>query len=558
VSARPLLLALLACLACGKAAKPGASDLGPPDAVTGGTTSTAGTAGMPATETPSACTADAMPGPAPLTRLHARELQRSMADAVGGVPVEEIPSAGYDFASEVQEPAHQRWVENVRRVAHDAALAFSRDAAALEAVGGCTAEQLGAPACREQFLKSFLRRAFRRPASDEDLIDMNAVFEEGERLGGDAVSGARAVVEVALQSPELLYLFALGQPSSQAGLVELTSHEVAARLSYFLTGAPPDLELRSASDAAKLDANAVRAHARRLLGGPLSREQVRWFYQQLYRLDISDLVTTDAEFGSVLLPLAQAETSRFIEHVTFEGPGTFRALLLDTSSWLSEPLARFYGVAGVTGTEPSPVQLDPSRRAGLFTRATFLASASHPDVTSPVARAVRVLSRLLCYQLPPPPETVSLEPEEPLPFPYTMRQRLSAATAPVACRECHRDIDPIGFAFEHYDYVGRWRDQENGLPIDSSGQLYRTDAQGRFQNAVELMTLIAESDDAKACFVDHWSKLAYRRKLDPADGCARERLSAAFAASDGNVVDLLVELAASDNFRYRAKIELEP
>jgi hypothetical protein len=513
---------------------------------------------MPATELPSACTANAVPGPAPLTRLHARELQRSMADVLGGVPVEHVEPGGYDFASELQNPVSPVWVENLHRVAHDAALAFTGDAAALEAVSGCATEQLGTPACREQFLESFLRRAFRRPPSDEDLSDMNAVFDEGQRLGGNAVSGVRAVVEVALQSPELVYLFALGVPSSQAGLVELTSHEIAARLSYFFTAAPPDLELRTASDANALDADAVRTHARRLLGGALSREQVRWFYQQLYRLDTSGLVTTDAEFGSVLLPLAQAETSRFIDHVTFEGPGTFRALLLDTSSWVSEPLARFYGVAGVNGTEPSPVQLDPSRRAGLFTRAAFLASSSRPDGTSPVARGLRVLSRLLCYEMPPPPEGVPVDINDPLPFPNTTRQRLSAETAAVACRDCHRDIDPIGFAFEHYDHVGRWRDQENGLPIDSSGELYRTDAQGKFQNAVELMTLIADSDDAMACFVDHWSKLAYRRELEPADGCARERLSTAFTASGGNVVDLLVELAASDNFRYRSKMELAP
>jgi hypothetical protein len=514
---------------------------------------------MPATETPSACTADAMPGPAPLTRLHNRELQRTMADVLGGVPVEQVWSAGYDFASELWEPVSPVWVENVYRVAHDAALSLTRDAAALEAVSGCAAEQLGTSACREQFLESFLRRAFRRPPSDEDLSDMNAVFDEGQRLGGDAVSGVRAVVQVTLQSPELLYLSALGEPSAEVGPVELTSHEVAARLSYFLTAAPPDLELRAASDANELDADAVRTHARRLLGGALSREQVRWFYQQLYRLNADDIITEDAEFASVLLPLARAETARFIDHVTFDGPGTFRALLLDTSSWLNEPLARFYGVAGVTGSEPSPVQLDPSRRAGLFTRAMFLADTSRGNRTNLVGRSQRVLSKLLCYQTPtPPPDLLPLGPNQPLPSPYTTRQQLSAETAAVACQGCHVDINPLAFAFEHYDQLGRWRDQENGLPIDSSGELYRTDAQGKFQNAVELMTLIAESEDAMTCFVDQWSKLAYRRELDPADACARERLSAAFAASDGNVVDLLVELAASDNFRYRPKVEREP
>jgi hypothetical protein len=512
---------------------------------------------MPAIDEPPACTAAVTPGPAPLTRLSGRELQRSMTDALAGLAVAEVPSAG-DFKFELQQPADVEWLEKLHGVAHDAALGFSRNTAALEAVSGCAAEQLGTPTCRDQFLKGFLRRAFRRPPTDEDLSEMNAVFDEGQRLGGDAVSGVRAVVEVALQSPELVYLFALGEPSDEPGLVELTSHELAARLSYFLTGAPPDAELREASDAAKLDAETARGQARRLLGAAPNREQVRWFYEQLYRLSPEHIVTDDSEFRNVLLPLAHAETARFIDHVTFDGPGTFRALLLDTSSWLNEPLARFYDVGGVSGTEPSPVQLDPSRRAGLFTRAMFLADSSRGNRTNLVGRSVRVLSQLLCYQVPPPPVVVPQDPSEPPSVPSTTRQLLSAETAGVACQDCHRDIDPLGFAFEHYDQQGRWRDQENGLPIDSSGELHRTDAQGEFQDALGLMALIADSEDATACFVDHWSTLAYRRELTPADACARERLSAAFAASGGKVVELLVELAASDNFRYRAKSELEP
>jgi hypothetical protein len=139
-----------------------------------------------------------------------------------------------------------------------------------------------------------------------------------------------------------------------------------------------------------------------------------------------------------------------------------------------------------------------------------------------------------------------------------MRERLTSATQGPVCQGCHHDINPIGFAFEHYDAVGRWRDTENGQTIDSSGELYRTDAQGRFGDALELMQRIADSNDGQACFIEHWLERAYRRGADPADACTQSRLLQAFDGSDGNLVELMVALAKTDKFRFRLKSELAP
>ena len=165
-----------------------------------------------------------------------------------------------------------------------------------------------------------------------------------------------------------------------------------------------------------------------------------------------------------------------------------------------------------------------------------------------------MLTRVLCRQPEPPPPNIDLQldPVEA----NTTRQRVEAFTAPSRCQTCHRDIDGVGFAFEHYDAAGRWRDTEDGCPIDSSGRLYVTDAAGPFVDAPQLMGKLAESEDAKACFVSHWLERAYRRAAAPEDACALEELQRRFNESDGDLADVMVALAESDNFRYRLKSEL--
>ncbi|MES1183259.1 MAG: DUF1588 domain-containing protein [Myxococcales bacterium] len=515
----------------------------------------AGTSGMPE----SACQeAGPTPGSAPLSVLSNFELNRSvralLGDALPELAPPWLPEDGYVAPGEGPPGGFD---EQLHGLAHDLALRVSQDGAALRKLSGCDPVKSGEATCAAAFIDAFVARAYRRPATPEDAEDMRAVFAEGKRLGGDFASGIRAVIEVTLQSPEFAYLLELGSDQVENDSVALTGYESAARLAYFLTGAPPDDALAALASKGSFSADTLESEAQRLLGTPANRELVRYHYASLFGWSyVSE--NQDLGFDAELVSAAREESGRFVEDVTFDGNGTFRELLTEPTTWVNEPLAKFYGLPGVSGPEYRKVMLDPTQRGGLFTQSAFLRANSHPDSSSPVQRGLSVLRHLLCYDPPPPPAAVPVTLPGGTAPDATMRERLTISTQDAVCQSCHRDINPLGFAFEHYDAVGKWRDTENGRPIDSSGELYRTDAKGEFADAIQLMQRIAESDDAKACFIDHWLERAYRRTAEPADACAANQLAQAFAASDGKLAELMVALAKTDNFRFRRKSELPP
>jgi len=529
----------------------------PPTTTAGGSSGAGGSASVKPGETvDSACTgAGPSPGPAPLAALSKYEVNRSVRALLGDGPQ---PSAWLTEELEVSpfsSAAPPVFAAQMHDLARDVALTLSRDAKAVRAFSGCDPQASGDATCATSFIDEFLARAYRRAITAEDHAAMKAVFAEGERLGGDFASGVRAVVEVALQSPDFLYLVQAGNGDSTNGAVALTGYESAARLAYFLTAAPPDDQLRATSAQGPLSVDTIEDEARRLLGSPASRERLRRYYVELLGLGRLDL---NSELDLVLSQLSQEETGRFVEDVTFDGAGTFRALLTEPSTWANEQLAQLYGLSGVSGAEFRKVALDPTQRAGILTQSAFLRRGTHGPETAPVQRGLAVLRKVLCYESPPPPPNVPVMLPEPIVEPSTTRTRLMVATQYPECQECHAIIDPVGFAFEHYDAAGKWRDTDNGLPVDASGALTKTDAGGPFKDAVELVHRIADSEDAKACFVQRWQAEAYRRPAEPGDACAAEQVAQAFADSDGNLVELMVALAKSDNFRYRLKSELAP
>jgi hypothetical protein len=533
-------------IACGRTVAPEAapsSSGGSSSAGIAGSSSTGGSTGAVAAlgcEQPH-------PGPKPLSRLRADELTESVRRLLPGYDVKlELPQYG-------EVDLSQAYVEldALHRLAHDAALSVAGDPTLLVAVTDCDPESAD---CRDHFIQRFVTRAFRHPATPSERSELSAVFETGRELQGEFAGGVQAVIEVVLQSPEFLYLVELGTGEELGGAVRLSAPETAARLAYFLTGAPPDDELSAAAEQGALDEDGIAAQTRRLIGSAANRLRVQALYRRLYGFGSQQ----GAPQATDLARLALLETTTFIDNVTFAGPGTFRALLTQPTSWLNEPLALSYGYEGVVGEDLREVALDPTQRGGLFTQAALLGLDFSASSTRPVQRGMRVLSSLLCQDiLPPPPDVPFTEPELE-PGTATMRQRLTRMTAGSDCQRCHRDINPVGFAFEHYDPVGRFRELDEGLPVDSSGELFVTDARGPFENAIELLQRIAESDDAQACFVHHWLEHAYRRAEEPADACARAELQQAFSGADGNVIELMGALARSDNFRFRQKSELAP
>lgn len=509
-----------------------------------------GTSGGAAT---ASCTSP-HPGPSPLLSLDNRSLTNTVDDLLQSAPGLSAAMQRELGRLPPDSPDHnyaQLALEAIFLGARAAGSALLADDSTLAVLTGCDAAPEDEDACRERFLRSLLRSAFRRPPTAEDLADMRDVFANGQKLGGDFASGARAVLEVTLQSPEFLYLVEQGNGETVGDSVELTPHETAARLSYFLTAHPPDQELAAAADAGPFSDDSLEEAARRLLGTSPNRQVVRSFMEQLLGLDRS-FGSQPPEYTNAIATFAREESARFVEAVTFDGAGTFEALFSEPSTWMNGPLAQFYGLPGVTGDAFQQVALDSTQRAGILTQAAFL--ASHPR---PVLRGVTLLSRVLCVPLdPPPPDIPATLPT--VPVMATRREQLSVFTGPAECQSCHRKFDPLGFAFENFDEAGRWRETDNGFRVDASGTLLLTDAQGRFDNAVELVQRIAASADARSCFASNWLQQAYGRPVSPADDCERKRLDAVFEQSGGNIRELLVALAKVDQFRYRLKSELSP
>jgi len=526
----------------------------------GGVGGVGGVADMPlACDTPH-------PGPAPLGRLRNAELNRSLRSFMpagsGAAQLQWLTET--ETAPPLDEPASRLSdgeLGSVNSLAHEIAKLLADDASSSGWLAGCDVALKGEAPCRDLLAEPLVERAYRRALDDDDRAELADIFAIGRQLGGDFKSGMRAIVEFALQTPDFLYLLEQGNGKVSGDAVELTSYEMAARLAYFLTGSPPDDELFQAARDGTLEPDEVTAQAQRLLGSPQNRAIVSGFYSRLFSLDVVN-PNVDPTFAPLLnqqvIEAMREGSLRFIEDVTFDGPGTFEALLSEPSEWVNGPLATFYGLPGVNGNDWQKVELDPTRAAGLFTQPAFLVAASYSSRTHPVQRGRAILSSVLCSAPGLPPPGVIAAVDVPPAVSGTTRQLLEAETGAAPCQNCHRDMNAIGFAFEHYDAVGRWRDVDSGLPVDSSGELAITDARGPFRDAVELVHHIATSDDAKACFVTQWLGDAYRRAEMPEDACSKAELAQAFIASGGNITQLVVALSQTDNFRYRLKAELAP
>ena len=386
-------------------------------------------------------------------------------------------------------------------------------------------------------------------------------FDTGLTLGGDFASGVRAVLEVALQSPEFLYRPELGQPAGATlpGLVRPTPHEMATRLSYLLWGSMPDAAL---DDAARSDTlqtkEQIAMQARRLLDDPRARDVVRAFYFRLFGLGvpgaITSLATPDnaAAFSADMPALLLNETSAFVDEVTWKGPGDLQTLLTAPFTFMNGRLAQFYGASGVSGDAFQKVALDPTRRAGILTQGSVLSATSHVNSESPVFRGISVFERLLCQDLPPPPSGAILPDPNVDVSRLTTRERYETDLANASCASCHKNIEPVGFAFEHFDQFGRWRDRDNGKLIDATGEIFETDARGTFDGPIELIARLVQSHDAQNCYVRNWMRFGYGRPLALEDACSLQFLQGAFAQGKGNVRELLVALTQSDAFLYKA------
>jgi hypothetical protein len=332
--------------------------------------------------------------------------------------------------------------------------------------------------CARQILANLARRAYRRPATDEDLLDLLPFYETGRRAGGfDA--GIRKALERLLVSPQFLFRIEREPASLAPGTpYRITDLELASRLSFFIWSSIPDDELLDAAvqdrlhDPAVLERQARRMLADERAGSLVTNFAAQWlFLRDLEQKKPDELLFPDFDEG--LRAALIRETELFLWSV-FHGDGGVLDLLDADYTFVNERLATHYGIPNVKGSHFRRVGFDTnSQRGGLLGHGSILTLTSYANRTSPVLRGKWVLENLLSSPPPPPPADVpplKTEGEKPG-LKLSMREAMIQHRANPACAGCHAQMDPIGFAMENFDAVGRWRDRDSGVPIDASGAL---------------------------------------------------------------------------------------
>jgi hypothetical protein len=488
---------------------------------------------------PGQCESGAVqPGASPVRRMTRFEYNNTVRDLLG-----DTTEPARDFGAEEEALGFNN---NAANLVTTSALADKYMRAAEGIAERATADlaallpcdpMLDENACARQFIDTFLRRAFRRPVT---VAEGDAFFElyRAGRME-DFRTGIAMVIEAALQSPAFLYRLEFGV-SVGGTIAPLDGWEMASRLSYFLWGTMPDEALMAAAESGSLvTAEGVAAEARRLLADPKARVAVGEFHRQWLDYDRIASVGKDAilfpEYSAAIGQLMADETRQFLEHAVFDGAGTLAAILTAPSAFVDATLAAFYG---------------PGERRGILTQGTLLAMNAHSNQTSPVHRGKLVREQFLCDLMPPPPPEVMITIPEPDPD-STARERFAQHSENPACSGCHQLMDPIGFGFENYDGVGRYRVEENDVAIDASGELTDSDIDGAFDGVDELSAKLATSAEVRSCYARQWFRYAYGRGETTEDACAIADLDATFSGSDGDVVELLVALTQTDAFRYR-------
>jgi hypothetical protein len=330
--------------------------------------------------------------------------------------------------------------------------------------------------CARKILGSLARLAYRRPVSAQDVGALMNLYT-AERRGSSFESGIGMALRGMLVSPEFLFRSELDPADTAPGTVyQLSEIDLASRLSFFLWSSIPDEELLNLAERRRLkDPVVLEQQVRRMLADSRSKAIVSNFAGQWLYLRNIGSVTPDAavfsDFNENLREAMQRETELFFGSIVREDRSVLD-LLNAKYTFVNQRLARHYGIPNIYGSHFRRVSLADPNRSGLFGKASILTVTSYANRTSPVLRGKWVLENILGAPPPPPPPNVpSLKEKEEDDPVLSMRQRMEQHRANPACASCHKVMDPLGFALENFDGIGRWRYSEADVPIDASGVL---------------------------------------------------------------------------------------
>jgi hypothetical protein len=468
-----------------------------------------------------ACSAPGSPGPRVLRRLTATEFSSSIADLFGDkmAPVTEVFSdsrvLGFTVDSDslrVQDLNADQLMTNAEAVANWA-VTTPAQLSRLTQLATCSTHDAN---CAKLFVKNFGRKAFRTAIPDNDprIASYSSLF----MAEADFATGVSTVISAMLQSPHFVYRSEIGAVGAAGSTIPLTPYEVASGLSYLLTGSTPDDTLLKAADMVQANdvaglKNLVDEQSARLLASPSAENALMGFMSGWLGLD------------------------RLYSNVKDD---TVRKLTADDRATMAaETRKLILGVWGGASNNTvgdlfgaNDVAPQSGHDGGILGQASILVGYSRANGSSPTQRGHLVRSRLLCQAVPAPPPGLDTKFTPNADLKTTRDQYMKGHAAPdhQPCYGCHKGMDPIGVAFEHYDAFGTWRDTENGVNIDATGTIYSASPSDGdvpidgLSGPKGLQAYLAQSEDVRTCVVRYWSYYAFGRASWDQDGCTYDAI----------------------------------
>jgi len=505
-----------------------------------------------------------VPSTSQIPRLLNRQYDAVMRDLLG---VTALPSSGTggdqrlsnflvaDFDGPLNTQAWDAYQDVAEKIAH-AVMTGPNKAKFIS----CDPAQTG---CMDDTIKTFGRKAFRRPLSDDEVARFQQLGKTTP--APTAAELAETTLFAFLVSPSFLMLSELATDKQVGGKIQLSSHEVATRLSMMLWDSIPDDQLNTAADKNELQTGAqILAQAQRML---LVKEKaapmIEAFHRYWTRGDDPGAHWWKGHHDATRFPLytanaanaMQAELDAFFDDVIF-GHGTFEDLFLSNAAFVNRDNAAIYGLdpAGY-GTDLKRVELDAKQRSGFLTRAGFLSSYSDENRTSPALRGAFIAS-ILGIQIGAPPPAAA---QQTITGDFvTNRQYFEALTQTSApCRNCHEVFNPAGFALENFDTIGAWQtvDQLGGaIDAKATVNLGNGLAPEEVSSPRELMQAIAKAPRAQELYAKAWISFAYRQPDSPYDAsCTIDNLRLGGQSGGYEVLNLIADLTQPDSFRMRVR-----
>lgn len=410
-----------------------------------------------------------------------------------------------------------------------------------------------------EIIAQFARRAWRRSVSDEEQQRLMQLYAASAGRGREFLASVREPLKAVLVSPH--FLFVVETEPDESGVIRLTPHQIATRLALFIWSSVPDEQLLQLADSGEiLDEQQIRLQVRRMLADPRSLALgenfgLQWLGLRGFR-EVHPDGSVFPEFADELASDMREEAIRFVAHV-FQQNRPVTDLVAADYVLVNGRLAQHYQIDLPAESSWQTVSVANGRRGGVVTLGSVLTATSYPRRTSPVLRGRWILEELLGSSVPaPPPNVPALEENTASTEGLTLRQRLDLHRQNADCASCHDRMDPLGFGLENFDGIGRWRDNDNGQPIDNAGQLPSGDS---FSGPGELKSvLMKRSGEFQQHIVRKLLGFALGRELNKFDACVVDACLKKLNENEFKSQVVIEEIALSYPFQYRYHKQSEP